>query len=167
MRYFYVVLLTICIASGLGCEMIPNRLLQPEPPDPEAQLAGVWAIELIDGVSLQAATEAVYADWYFSGDGYWSIYAVWDYGPISVEATIAGQYELHGTDIVFYINDEQGLFGMEPGESLIKGTLYFDGDYLTFNEQGDDDIYMEIVMWRIDDYGGKMIYYDDSVESTD
>ena len=152
MRYFFVVLLTICLASGLGCEMFPNRILQPEPPDPHAQLAGMWGIELIDGVSLQAATEAVYADWYFSGDGYWSIYVVWDYGPISVEASIEGYYELDGAGIVFFIDDDYGLFGMEPGESLIKGTLHFEGDYLTFNEQGDDEIYMEIVMYRLDGY---------------
>ncbi|MYE88171.1 hypothetical protein F4X33_04155 [Candidatus Poribacteria bacterium] len=152
MRYFCIVLLIICIVSGLGCEMFSDRIFEPEPPDPHAQLEGMWGIELIDGVSLQAATEAVYADWYFSVDGDWSIYVLWDYGPIVVEAVIEGQYELDGTDIVFYIDDDYGLFGIDPGESLIKGTLHFDGDYLTFNEQGDDDMYMEIVMYRLDGY---------------
>ena len=157
MKYLKITIAMILLSINLiGCEMFPNRFLEPKEPDILTELVGSWEIQTIDGVSLQAATEATYADWYFDIDGYWSIYAVWDYGPISVNAVIKGEYHLDDNNIAFTINDEYGLFGIDPGESLIKGTLHFDGDYLTFNEQGDDEIYMEIVMQRL-----HYVYYDD------
>ena len=148
MKYLKIAVTILLLSINLiGCEMFPNRFLEPKEPDILIELAGSWEIQLIDGVSLQAATEAAYAEWYFGTEGYWSIYAGWDYGPIQVEAVIEGAYELDGNDIVLYIDDEQGLFGIDPGESLLKGTLHFDGDYLTFNEQGDDEMYMEILTY--------------------
>ena len=150
MKYLKITIMMILLSINLtGCEMFPNRFLEPKEPGILTELVGSWDIQLIDGVSLQAATEATYAEWYFDIDGHWLIYAAWDYGPISVEAYIKGYYELDGNDIVLYIDDDYGLFGIDPGESLLKGTLHFDGEYLTFNEQGDDEMYMEIVMQRL------------------